>query len=168
MVQEFTVMGDHEDRAGIIEEVILEPDERFEIEMVRRFVEQEQVGLLHQQTRKMRAHHPAAAEGLCWAVEIGFAEGEAGEDALCLRLKLPAAVLIEHCQRLMMLMREFLSGVDFMMRWPQVFGDFRRDGACKLQAPSHRPRGRFPAGGNQLSPRAPARRGRHPARLRRG
>src|SRR5439155_8960987 len=43
LVEEFAVVGDDEDRAGIGLEIILEPKERFEIEMVRWFVEQGQI-----------------------------------------------------------------------------------------------------------------------------
>ena len=63
-IQKRAVVRDHQDRAGIILEIILEPAERFEIEMIRRLVEHEQVGLHHQQPREMRAHDPAAAHRL--------------------------------------------------------------------------------------------------------
>jgi hypothetical protein len=79
---------DHQDRAGIMLEIILEPAERLEIEMVRRLVEHEQVRLHHQQPRQVRAHDPAAAHRLRRAVKIGFAEGEPAQDALRLRFKL--------------------------------------------------------------------------------
>ena len=61
-VEEFAVVRDREDRARIPEQVVLEPSERFEIEVVRRLVEQEQVRLLDQQAREVRAHHPPAAQ----------------------------------------------------------------------------------------------------------
>src|SRR4051812_29034299 len=62
LVQELTVMRDHQDRARISRQVILKPDERFEIEMVRWFVEQKKIGFLDQQSRQVRAHDPAAAK----------------------------------------------------------------------------------------------------------
>ncbi len=41
LIQKFAVVRDHENRAGIIRQVFLEPNQRFEIEMVCRFVEQQ-------------------------------------------------------------------------------------------------------------------------------
>ena len=66
--------------------------------MVRRFVEQEKIGLHHQKPRQMRAHDPAAAHGARRAIEIALAKCEAGQNALCLRLELPAAVFVEDVQ----------------------------------------------------------------------
>ena len=53
-------MADHHQRAGIILEVILEPQGRFEIEMVRRFVEEQHVGFGEQQGAERDAHLPTA------------------------------------------------------------------------------------------------------------
>ena len=47
--------------------------------MVRRLVEHQQVRLLHQQPRQMRAHDPAAAH-LGGPIEIFFAKAEPGEN----------------------------------------------------------------------------------------
>ena len=98
-IEKLAVVRNHQDRAGIILEIILEPAERFEIEMVRRLVEHEQVGLHHEQPREVRAHDPAAAHRLGGAIEIGFAKGEAAQDALGLRLELVAAELGVTAQR---------------------------------------------------------------------
>ena len=63
-IQERAIVRDHQDRAGIILEIILEPAERLEIEVIGRLVEHEQIGLHHEQPREMRAHDPAAAHRL--------------------------------------------------------------------------------------------------------
>ena len=63
--------------------------------MVGRFVENEQVGLLHEQTPEISAHDPAAAEFFEWTIEIFFAKGESGQNLFGLRLKLMAAEFVE-------------------------------------------------------------------------
>ena len=62
VVEKFAVVRNEQNRAGIMPQIILEPQERFEVEMVRRLVEHQQVRLLRQQPREMRAHHPAAGQ----------------------------------------------------------------------------------------------------------
>ncbi len=44
-------MGDDENGTGIITQVMFQPIHRFSVEMVRRFVEQDEVRLGQQQTR---------------------------------------------------------------------------------------------------------------------
>ena len=63
--------------------------------MVGRLVEHQQVRLLHEQPRQVRAHDPAAAHLAGRPVEIPFAEAKAGKDLLGLGLQLVAAQLVE-------------------------------------------------------------------------
>ena len=67
--------------AGIGLEEILEPQRRFEIEMVRRLVEQQQVGLREQQRRERDAHLPAAREAVERPVLRLLVEAEPDQDA---------------------------------------------------------------------------------------
>src|SRR5438874_979561 len=60
LIQKFAVVRDHDNRARITSQIFLEPLKRFEIEMIRRFVEQKEVGFHHEQAREMSAHNPAA------------------------------------------------------------------------------------------------------------
>ena len=53
LVQERAIVRDHQDRAGIIHQVILKPAERFEIEVIGRLIEHEEIGLHHQQAREV-------------------------------------------------------------------------------------------------------------------
>ena len=62
VIEKFAVVRNDHDRAGIRREIFLKPQQRLEVEMVRRFVEQKQIRLLHEQPRQMRAHDPAAAQ----------------------------------------------------------------------------------------------------------
>ncbi len=81
-IHELAVVGDEEEGAGIIFQVILEPEKREEIEMVRRLVEQEEVGFHDEQARQPGAHDPAAAHFPGLAAEIGVAIAEAAEHFL--------------------------------------------------------------------------------------
>ncbi len=60
LIQKFAIVRDHDNRARITSQIFLEPLQRFEIEMIRRFVEQKEVGFHHEQPREMSAHDPAA------------------------------------------------------------------------------------------------------------
>src|SRR5207253_3379616 len=82
LIEELAVVRDDENRSGIRFEVILKPKQRFEIEMVGRFVEQQEVRFLREQAPQMRAHDPAAAHLAGWAIKIFFAKTQAGEDLL--------------------------------------------------------------------------------------
>src|ERR1700730_2354469 len=98
LIQEFAIVRDHDDRAGIVLQIFLEPLERFEIEMVGRLVEEKEFGLHYQQPRKMRRLHPAATKSARRSGEITFAKSEPSEHAFRLWFKLPAAVLVENVQ----------------------------------------------------------------------
>ena len=88
-------MRDDQDRAGVALQIVLEPEQRLEVEMVGRLVQQQQVRLLRQQPRQVRAHDPAAAHLARGPVEILFAEAQAGEDLLGLGFEPVAAQLVE-------------------------------------------------------------------------
>ena len=80
---------------GYALQVILEPEQGFEVEVVGRFVEQQQVGFLGEQPGQVGAHDPAAAHFAGRPVEILFAETEAGEDLLGLGFQAIAAEFVE-------------------------------------------------------------------------
>ena len=79
-VQESTVVGDDDEAAGVACEVVLEPEESFEIEMVRRLVEEEQRGFGDEEAGEVGAHDPAAGEGFGEFVGVVGFETEAVED----------------------------------------------------------------------------------------
>ena len=62
VVQEIAVVGDRDDRPRVVEQVALEPRDRFGVEMVRRLVEQQQVRLAQQQPAERDAAPLAAGE----------------------------------------------------------------------------------------------------------
>ena len=70
----------------------LEPIAGFEIQMVGRLVEQEQLRLAQEQLGQGDAHLPAAGKLAAVAVEVGRGEAEAAEDHLRAALEVVAAV----------------------------------------------------------------------------
>ncbi len=64
VIEEVAVVGDHQHRAGIFLEMIFEPFHALGVEMVGRFVEQQDAGLLHQQPRQRHAALFAAGQVL--------------------------------------------------------------------------------------------------------
>ena len=61
-VQQVAVMADDQNRAAIALEIILQPQHAFEIEIVGRLVEQQQIGRGEQDRGQRHAHAPAAGE----------------------------------------------------------------------------------------------------------
>ena len=72
-------------RVRIVPEIILHPQRAFEIEVVGRLVEQEQIGLGEEKGRERHAHAPAAGEFRTRPALRLLVEAEAGEDARGLR-----------------------------------------------------------------------------------
>ena len=95
LIEKFAVVRNHQDRAGIVLQIFLKPEQRFEVEMVGRFVEQQQVRLLHEQPRQVRAHDPAAAHFARLAGRNPFRESQAGQNLLRLGFELIAAEFVE-------------------------------------------------------------------------
>src|SRR3569623_617002 len=67
-VEQIAVMADADDRARIVREMVLEPERAFEIEIVGRLVEQQQLGSGEQRCGQCHAHSPAAGELLAGAI----------------------------------------------------------------------------------------------------
>ena len=65
-------MGDEHDGRVELDERLLEPLERLDVEVVRRLVEQQQVGVAGERARQRRARQLAAGERLELAVEVGL------------------------------------------------------------------------------------------------
>ena len=78
-VHESAIMGDEKNGTGIGLEILLEPEERDEIEVIGGFVEHEEIGLHDEESGEVGPHHPATGEFPGGLIEIGFAEAEAGE-----------------------------------------------------------------------------------------
>ena len=61
-VEKLAVVGDESERALVAAEPALQPDDRVEVEVVRRLVEQQQIRRAHERAREVEPHAPAAGE----------------------------------------------------------------------------------------------------------
>ena len=61
-VQEVTIVRDQNQRAGVAFQPFFQPDDRIEIEVVSRFIEQQQIGTTNQRLREVQAHTPTAGK----------------------------------------------------------------------------------------------------------
>jgi hypothetical protein len=93
-VEEVAVVRHHQQRAAVIRQPLFEPDHGVEVEVVGRFVEQQQVGAGDQRLGEVQAHAPAAGEFAHRPFEIGVAETEAGEQRRGACPRTPAADIL--------------------------------------------------------------------------
>ena len=87
-------MRNQQQRAGIILQIILQPEQREQVEVVGRLVQQQQIRLHHQQPRQARAHDPAAAHLPRLPVEVRVAITQAAQHLLRLGLHLRVVQLV--------------------------------------------------------------------------
>ena len=80
-VQQLAVVADQHEAVPVAAQKALEPQRRFEIEMIGRLVEQQQVGLGKQHRRQRHPHAPAAGQFVERADLHCCVEPEPGEDA---------------------------------------------------------------------------------------
>ena len=133
LVQELAVVRDEHDGAGIRFQIFLKPPQRFEVEMVGRLVEQQQVRLLHEQPGQIRPHHPAAAHRLQRTIEIPFAKRQPVQDVLRFRFELISAQFVEPRLHLVEIVRlRVVPGLE-RLQPPLQLRDLRRDRRRQLQ-----------------------------------
>ena len=75
-VEELSVVRHQQDAAGVAREVLLQPQDGFEVEVVGRLVQQQQVGAAHQGAGQVEAHAPAAGEARHRARQLLGAESQ--------------------------------------------------------------------------------------------
>ena len=85
-IQKVAVMRDKHKRVRIFGEIFFEPVASFEIEMIRRLIQKQQVRLLQQQLGKRDAHLPSAREFVSLPIPIVLTKSESSEHAAHLRL----------------------------------------------------------------------------------
>ena len=73
-------MADDDHGLGVARQMLLQPQRAFEIEIVGRLVEQQQIGFGEQRRRERHAHAPAAGEFRARTLLVGGGEAEPGED----------------------------------------------------------------------------------------
>ena len=94
-VHERAVVGDEKHGAVVAREELLEPTDAFEVEVVGRLVEKQQVRVAQQQLGEGDAHLPAAREVTGGLVEVLHGKAEACQDLPCARLQLVSAEPLE-------------------------------------------------------------------------
>ncbi len=87
-------MRHHDERPGVGGEELLEPGARLQVEVVRRLVQQEDVGTPEQHLGQRGPHLPAAGQLAEVAVQVGVGEAEPVQDGLGLRLHVVAAAVV--------------------------------------------------------------------------
>ena len=80
IVQQLAVVADDQRGVRIFLQARFQPQRAFEVEIVGRLVEQQQIGFGEQRGGQRHPHAPAAGELRHRAVEIGVGEAKAGED----------------------------------------------------------------------------------------
>ena len=78
-IQEVAVVGDQQQGAGVVAQPVFQPEDGVQIQVVGRFVEQQQVGRAHQRLRQVQAHPPAAGEVADAAAALFGGEPQAGK-----------------------------------------------------------------------------------------
>ncbi len=101
--------------------------------MVRRLVQHQQVGLLHQQACEMRPHHPAAAQLFRGPVEVLHPEGQPREDRFGPRFEFKAVQLGVACVRIEVLVRMLLEELLRILDPFAGLAHFRRHGQREVQ-----------------------------------
>ncbi len=95
-VHEVAVMAGHQQRPlELAGQPLFQPDDRLDIQMVGRLVEQQHIGVEGQDPGQGDAHLPAAAERLDRPVIGVRADAEAGEDRLGAGFQVVAAAMLE-------------------------------------------------------------------------
>ncbi len=95
-VHEVAVVAGHQQRPlELVGEPLLEPDDRLDVEVVGRLVEEQHVGVEGEDAGEGDAHLPAAAEALGGAVVGVGADAEAGENRLGAGFQVVAAAVLE-------------------------------------------------------------------------
>ena len=94
-VQKLAIVGRHHERAFELAKEPLEPDDRLDVEVVGRLVEEERVGLHEQDARERDAHLPAAGELADVALDHLVAKAEPRQDLARPRLEGVSAELVE-------------------------------------------------------------------------
>ena len=93
--QEVAVVRDEHERAVVGLQELLQPLDGRQVEVVRRLVQQQEVGLRREDARELRAHTPATGERLERLGEVLGREAEAAERDLHARLDVVAAQMLE-------------------------------------------------------------------------
>lgn len=88
-------MADQDDRTGVVLQIVFQPDHRLDVQVVRRFIQQQHAGLCEEQLGQGDAHLPAAAEFIREPVQILVGKAQAHQHALDARLHFREVVVLQ-------------------------------------------------------------------------
>ena len=94
-VEKLPVVADHQHRALELLEPGFEPDQRVQVQVVGRLVEQQQVGRTHQRAGQLQPHAPAAGEAVHRVVEFGRLESQTEDQRLGTRRRVMGAGVVQ-------------------------------------------------------------------------
>ena len=94
-VEELAVVADDDHRAFEALEPGFQPDQRVQVQVVGRLVQQQQVGRAHQRARQLQPHAPAAGEAVHRRVELVDAEAQAEQQRLRARIGVEGAGFVQ-------------------------------------------------------------------------
>lgn len=81
-VEEVPIMRDDDQGAGVTLEPVFQPDDGVQIQMVGRFIEQQEVGRAHQRLCQVEAHTPATGEAGDRLIHLRHGEAQAEQQLL--------------------------------------------------------------------------------------
>ena len=88
VIDKLAVVADYHHSLAVVDEELLEPADRLDIEVVRRLIEQQHIRVTQQHLRKLDTHAPSTAELTCLAVEILALESKTKQSLLHILLKM--------------------------------------------------------------------------------
>ena len=94
-VHELAIVARHDERAFVILQPLLEPDDRLEIQMVGRLVHEKNVGLKHENFRQRDSHFPTAAERFNGTLVLARADPETGQNLFRAGVEVITAALLD-------------------------------------------------------------------------
>ena len=104
VVDEGAVVADDDDRLPRLDEEVLEPLDRLDVEVVRRLVEEKDIGLLQEELRQLDTHTPAPTELARLSREVASLEAKTEErqlDSLVIVDLFNSVVLLTQCRHLL-------------------------------------------------------------------
>ena len=123
-VEEGAVVGDEDDAAVVVGQVVFQPLDRLDVEVVGGLVEEDDLGFLEEDFGEADAHLPAVAEGGHREVELLAQEAHTREHLLGLGLHRVAAEMLVAVVKVGELLGELRVGVGFVVRaFCELVGD---------------------------------------------
>ena len=80
-IEEIAIVGDQDQRPRVALQPLLQPDHRIKVEVVSRFIEQQQIGAADQRLREVKAHTPAAGKIADRPLKLFIAKTQAVQQA---------------------------------------------------------------------------------------